>query len=85
MCYVLYKKISYLHRAMNNDDINTHKEFLIQFINSLILCACNEDTEHSVTRQATPIGEVEPVIHLDRTRQLCFSRTYPSLETFDHI
>ena len=82
--YVLYKETSYLHRAVNNDDINTHKEFLIQFINSLILRACNEDTEYSVTQQETPVGEVKPVIYLYRARQLRFSRTDPSLETFDH-
>ena len=68
---------------MNDNDIKTHNEFLIQFINSLICRAKNEDTKHSVTRQATPVGEVEPIIHLDRTRQLRFSRTDPSLETFD--
>ena len=45
----------------------------------------DEDTKHSVTRQATLVGEVEPVTHLDRTTQLCFSRTTPSLETFDHV
>ena len=83
--YVLYKETSFLHPAVNNDDINTHKEFLIQFINSLILCVCNENTEQLVTQQATPIGEVEPVIHLDRTQQLRFSRINPSLETFDHV
>ena len=83
--YVVYKEISYLHRAVNNDDMNTHKEFLIQFINSLILCACNEGTKHSVTRQATPVGEVQPVIYFDRIQQLRFSRTDPSLETFDHV
>ena len=66
--YVLYKETSYLHPTVDNDDINTHKEFLIQFINSLIFCACNEDTEHSVTQQATPVGEVEPVIYLDCTQ-----------------
>ena len=83
--YVLYKKTSYLHPAVNNDDIDSHKQFLIKFINSLILCACNENTEYSVTRQATTVGEVEPVIHLDHTQQLHFSRTDPSLSTFDHV
>ena len=81
----MYKETSYLHRAVNNDDIDSHKEFLIEFINSLICRACNENTEHSVTRQATPVGEVEPVIHLDRTRQLRFTRTDQSLSTFDHV
>ena len=83
--HVLYKKASYLHPAVNNDDINTHKEFLIQFINSLILYASNKDTKHSVTQQVTPVGKVEPVIYLDQTRQLRFSKTYPSLSTFDHV
>ena len=82
---MLYKETSYLHRAVNNDDINTHKEFLIQFINSLILRACNEDTKHSVTRRAVQVGGVQPVIHLGQTRQLRFSRTDPSLSTFDHV
>ena len=83
--YVLYKETSYLHRAVNNDDIDSHKEFLIQFINSLICRACNENTEHSVTRQATPVGEVEPVIHLDCTRHHRFSRTDPSLASLNHL
>ena len=82
---MLYKETSYLHPAVNDDLIKTHKEFLIEFINLLILCVSNEDTEQSVTRQATPVGEVEPVIHLDRTRQLRFSRTDPSLSNFDHV
>ena len=66
--YVLYKETDYLQPAVNNDDIDSHKQFLIQFINSLIRRARKEDTKHSVTRQATPVGEVEPpVIHLDCT------------------
>ena len=32
--------------------------------------AKNEDTKYSVTRQATPVGEVEPVISLSQTQQL---------------
>ena len=38
--YVLYKETSYAHPDVNNDnDINSHKQFLISFINSLIHCA----------------------------------------------
>ena len=77
--------MSYLHPAVNDDLIKTHKEFLIKFINSLIRRAKKEDTKHSVTRQATPVGEVEPVIHLDQTQQMCFSRTHPSLDIYDHV
>ena len=62
----LYKETAWLHPAVNNDDINSHKQFLIEFVNSLILRAKKEDKKHSVTRQATPVEEVEPVIHLDR-------------------
>ena len=76
----MYKETSYLHPLVDNDDIDSHKQFLIEFVNSLIRCAMEEDTKHSVTRQATPVGEVEPVIHLDQTQQLRFSRTVPSLE-----
>ena len=65
--YVLYKGTFCLHYGVNNDDIDSHKEFIIEFINSLICCICNENTEHSVTQQTTPVGEVEPVIHLDCT------------------
>ena len=83
--YVLHKETSYLHPAVNDDLIKTHKEFLIKFINSLIRCAKKEDTKHSVTRQATLVGEVEPVIHLDYTRQLSFSRIDPSLDIYDHV
>ena len=73
------------HQQVNDDDIKTHKEFLIQFINSLILRAQNEDSKHSVTRQATLVGEMEPVIHLDQTQQLRFSRTISLLLTFHHV
>ena len=83
--YVLYKETSYLHPLVDNDNIDSHKQFFIKFVNSLICLAMEEDTKHSVTRQATPVGEVEPVIHLDQTTQLLFSRTKPSLETFDHV
>ena len=37
--YVLYKETSWLHSAVNNDDINSHKQYIIEFINSLIYCA----------------------------------------------
>ena len=83
--YVLYNETAYLHPAVDNNDIDSHKQFLIKFINSLICCAKKEDTKYSVTRQATPVGEVEPVIHLDRTRQLPFSRIDPSLDIYDHV
>ena len=83
--YVLYKETSYLHPAVNDDEIDSHKQFLIEFVNSLIRRAKLENRTAPVTRQATPVGEVEPVIHLDRTTQLLFSRNKPSLKTFDHI
>ena len=81
----MYKETAWLHPAVNNDDINSHKQFLIQFINSLTRRAKNEDTKHLITRQATPVGKVEPVIHLNGTRQLRFGRTDPSLDTFGHV
>ena len=34
--HILYKETAWLHPAVNNDDINSHKQFHIQFINSLI-------------------------------------------------
>ena len=83
--YVLYKETASKHPAVNDDEMDTHKEFLIEFTNTLILRAQKESTAHSVTRQETPVGEVEPVIHLNRTRQVRFSRTRPSLSTFDHV
>ena len=52
---------------MNDDDIKIHKEFLIQFINSQIHHGKNENTKHLIVRQLTPVDEVEPVIHLNRT------------------
>ena len=73
------------HPQVNDDDIKTHNKFLIQFINSLIYRAKKEDKNYSVTRQATSVGEVESVVHFDRTRQLSFSRTQQALETFDHV
>mmetsp|Transcript_34680 Transcript_34680/g.35272 ORF Transcript_34680/g.35272 Transcript_34680/m.35272 type:complete len:94 (+) Transcript_34680:66-347(+) len=42
------------HPQVNNDDIKTHKEFLIQFINSLIHRAKNENTKHLITSKSTP-------------------------------
>ena len=84
--YVLYKETASKHPAVNDDEMDTHKEFLIEFTNALIRRAQKEGTAHSaVTRQETPVGEVTPVIHLNRTRQLRFSRTRPSLSTFDHV
>ena len=66
--YVLYNETAYLHIAVDNDDIDSHKQFLIKFINSFIGRAKKKDTKHSVTRQATPVGVMVPIIHLDRTR-----------------
>ena len=84
--YVLYKETASKHPAVNDDEMDTHKEFLIEFTNALIRRAQKESTAHSaVTRQETPVGEVTPVIHLNSTRQPRFSRTRPSLSTFDHV
>ena len=49
--YVLYKETAWLHPTVNNGDINSHKQFFIEFITSLIHCSKNEDTKHSMTRQ----------------------------------
>ena len=55
------------HPQVNDGEVKTHNNFLIQFINSLIYCTKKEDTKYSVTRQATPVGEMKPVIYLDQT------------------
>ena len=34
--YVLYNETSYLHPLVENDEIDSHKRFLIEFVNSLI-------------------------------------------------
>ena len=81
----MYKETSYLHLLVDNDEIDSHKQFLIEFVNSLICRAKKENRTAPVTRQATPVGKVQPVIHLDRTSQVHFSRTMPSLKTFDHV
>ena len=78
--YVLYKETSYLHPAVDDDEIDSHKQFLIEFVNSLICRAKKENRTAPVAQQATPVGEVEPVIHLDQTSTLNFSRTNPSLK-----
>ena len=83
--YVLYKETSYLPPLEENVEIDSHKQFLIEFINSLIRRAKKKNRTAAVTQQATPVGEVEPAIHLDRTSQLHFSRTKPSMKTFDHV
>ena len=80
--YVLYKETAYNHPDVN-DGINSHKQFLIAFINSLIHCAQDEESvQPSCTQTATPL---DPAIHLNKTAQLLFSRNNPSLSTFDHI
>ena len=81
--YVLYKEIVYNHPDVNDGSINSHKQFLIAFINSLIHRAQEEDIVQPVrTQTATPL---EPEIHLNKTGQLRFSRNDPSLSTFDHL
>ena len=80
--YVLYKETAYRHSEVNNDDINNHKLFLIAFINSLICHSMNENTVKLATQKSTPVN---PVIHLDRTDQLWFSRKDPLLSIFDHL
>ena len=64
----MYKETSYLYRAVNDNLIKTRKEFLIEFIYSLIYHVVKEDTKHLVTRHATPVGNVKTVIHLDQTQ-----------------
>ena len=83
--YVLYKEASYLHSLVENDEIDSHKQFLIESVNSLIRRAKLEGRTAPVTQQTTLVGEVEPVIYLDRTTPLLFSRNKSSLKTFDHI
>ena len=56
--YVLYKETSYLHPAVNDDEIDSHKQFLIEFVNSLIRRAKKENRTAPVTQQATPVGKV---------------------------
>ena len=48
--YVLYKETSYLHPAVNDDEIDSHKQFLIEFVNSLICRAKKENRTAPVTR-----------------------------------
>ena len=82
--YVLYKETAYDHPDVN-DGIKSHKQFLIAFINSLIHRAQDEEVSvptASRTRTWTPL---EPVIHLNKTGQLRFSRNDPSLSIFDHL
>ena len=79
--YVLYKEIAYRHPDVNDDDINSYKQFFIAFVNSIIHRAQDEDTVKH-TQKSTP---VDPTIHLNKTGQLCFSRKEPSLSVFDHL
>ena len=83
--YVLYKETSYLHPLVDNEEIDSHKQFFIKFVNSLICRAKLENRTAPVTRQATPVGRVKPVIHLDKTKTKNYSRTKPSLKTFDDV
>ena len=83
--YVLYKEMSFLHPLVDNEEVDSHKQFVIEFVDSLIRRAKLEDKNAPVTRQATPVGKVQPVIHLDRTSTLNYSRTKPSLKTFDDV
>ena len=59
-----------LYPLVDNKEIDSHKQFVIEFVNSLIRRAKLEGRTYPVTRQATPVGGIEPVIHLDRTTQL---------------
>ena len=78
----MYKEITYDHSDIN-DGINSHKQFLIAFINSLIHHSQDEESvQPSCTRTVTPL---DPAIRLNKTAQLRFSRNDPSLSTFDHI
>ena len=83
--YVLYKETSYLHPLVDNKEIDSHKQFVIEFVDSLICRAKLEKRTAPVTRQATPVGTVEPVIHLNKTKTKNYSRTKPSLKTFDDV
>ena len=63
--YILNKETFYLHPLVENEEVDSHKQFLIEFVNSFICQAKQENRTAPVTQQATPVGEVEPVIHLD--------------------
>ena len=80
--YVLYKEIAYDHPDVN-DGIKSHKQFLIAFINSLIHCA--QDEESAVPSGTQTVTPLDPIIHLNRTAQLRFSRNDPLLSTFDEL
>ena len=48
--YVLYKETSYRYPDVNDDEINSHKQFLIEFINSLTSRAIDEITPNPATQ-----------------------------------
>lgn len=80
--YVLYKETAYRHLDVNDDDVGSHMQFIILFINSLICRAMDENTAKPVTQTSTPVGNV---IHLNKPAQLWLSRKRPSLSIFDHV
>jgi len=84
--YVFYKETSLGYPQVNDDDINSHKQFLIQIINSFIHRAKNEDTKCSITRQTIPVGQVEPVtlyISTELNNYVLAGQTH-HLKPFDH-
>ena len=52
--YVLYKETGYNHFDVNDDGINSHKQFLITFINSLIHRAQEVRTVQATRQTVTP-------------------------------
>ena len=87
--YVLYKETSQDHPEVDDKEIKSHKSFLIEFINVLICRAITETpstkttTTATTSTQATPT--VDPIIHKDKTGNLRYYRTKPSLCIFDHL
>ena len=88
--YVLYKETSRDHPEVDDKEIKSHKSFLIEFINVLIRRAIAETTTTRTTvpsaatsTRSTPTDS--PIIHKDKTGNLRYCRTKPSLCIFDHL
>ena len=83
--YVLYKETSFNHSDVDNDPIGTHKQFLIEFVNSLIHRGNAETKFAPVVTQGVKQRNDQTIttIHKRTAGKLVMSRNNLSLLIFD--
>ena len=85
--YVLYKETSFNHPDFDKHrKKENHKQFLIEFVNSLIRRGNAETTRLPATRGVAATVRGDPsIIHNGTTAKLVMCRTKPSLSIFDDL